>query len=53
MLIRDINKFSNNVTTQQRSFTMAPRRRAPQPGARWRRVRNPFRARGIDVPGWR
>jgi D-alanyl-D-alanine carboxypeptidase/D-alanyl-D-alanine-endopeptidase (penicillin-binding protein 4) len=52
MLIRDINKFSNNVMTQQLFLTMGAASGEPGSPARGgAAVRNLLSARGIDVPG--
>lgn len=51
MLIRDINKFSNNVMTQQLFLTMGAAGGLPGNPARGAAaVRNLLSARGIDVP---
>jgi D-alanyl-D-alanine carboxypeptidase/D-alanyl-D-alanine-endopeptidase (penicillin-binding protein 4) len=51
MLIRDINKFSNNVMTQQLFLTMGAASGEPGNPARGAAaVRNLLSARGIDVP---
>jgi D-alanyl-D-alanine carboxypeptidase/D-alanyl-D-alanine-endopeptidase (penicillin-binding protein 4) len=51
MLIRDINKFSNNVMTQQLFLTMGAASGSPGNPARGAAaVRNLLSARGIDVP---
>ena len=51
MLIRDINKFSNNVMTQQLFLTMGAAGGAPgNPVRGATAVRNLLSARGIDVP---
>ena len=52
MLIRDINKFSNNVMTQQLFLTMGAAGGEPgNPARGGAAVRNLLSARGIDVPG--
>ena len=52
MLIRDINKFSNNVMTQQLFLTMGAASGEPgNPARGGAAVRNLLSARGIDVPG--
>lgn len=52
MLIRDINKFSNNVMTQQLFLTMGAAAGEPGSAARGAAaVRNLLSARGIDAPG--
>ena len=52
MLIRDINKFSNNVMTQQLFLTMGAASGLPgNPARGGAAVRNLLSARGIDVPG--
>ena len=52
MLIRDINKFSNNVMTQQLFLTMGAASGEPgNPARGGAAVRNLLAARGIDVPG--
>jgi len=52
MLIRDINKFSNNVMTQQLFLTMGAASGAPgNPARGGAAVRNLLSARGIEVPG--
>jgi serine-type D-Ala-D-Ala carboxypeptidase/endopeptidase (penicillin-binding protein 4) len=51
-LIRDINKFSNNVMTQQLYLTMGAAGGQPGNAARGgAAVRNLLSARGIDAPG--
>jgi len=52
MLIRDINKFSNNVMTQQLFLTMGAASGEPgNPARGGAAIRNLLSARGIDVPG--
>jgi serine-type D-Ala-D-Ala carboxypeptidase/endopeptidase (penicillin-binding protein 4) len=52
MLIRDINKFSNNVMTQQLYLTMGAAGGEPGSAARGgAAIRNLLSARGIDAPG--
>ena len=52
MLIRDINKFSNNVMTQQLFLTMGAAGGEPGNPARGAAaVRDLLSARGIDAPG--
>jgi serine-type D-Ala-D-Ala carboxypeptidase/endopeptidase (penicillin-binding protein 4) len=52
MLIRDINKFSNNVMTQQLFLTMGAAGGEPgNPARGGAAVRNLLSARGVDVPG--
>jgi serine-type D-Ala-D-Ala carboxypeptidase/endopeptidase (penicillin-binding protein 4) len=52
MLIRDINKFSNNVMTQQLFLTMGAASGEPgNPARGGAAVRNLLSARGIEVPG--
>ncbi len=52
MLIRDINKFSNNVMTQQLFLTMGAASGQPgNPARGGAAVRNLLSARGIEVPG--
>ncbi len=52
MLIRDINKFSNNVMTQQLFLTMGAASGQPGNAARGgAAIRNLLSARGIAVPG--
>ena len=52
MLIRDINKFSNNVMTQQLFLTMGAASGEPGSPARGgAAIRNLLSARGIDAPG--
>jgi D-alanyl-D-alanine carboxypeptidase/D-alanyl-D-alanine-endopeptidase (penicillin-binding protein 4) len=52
MLIRDINKFSNNVMTQQLFLTMGAAGGEPGSPARGANaVRSLLAARGIDAPG--
>jgi D-alanyl-D-alanine carboxypeptidase/D-alanyl-D-alanine-endopeptidase (penicillin-binding protein 4) len=52
MLIRDINKFSNNVMTQQLFLTMGAAGGEPGSAARGAEaVRGLLTARGIDAPG--
>jgi D-alanyl-D-alanine carboxypeptidase/D-alanyl-D-alanine-endopeptidase (penicillin-binding protein 4) len=52
MLIRDINKFSNNVMTQQLFLTMGAAGGEPgNPARGGAAIRNLLSARGIDVPG--
>jgi len=52
MLIRDINKFSNNVMTQQLFLTMGAASGQPgNPARGGAAVRNLLSARGIAVPG--
>jgi D-alanyl-D-alanine carboxypeptidase/D-alanyl-D-alanine-endopeptidase (penicillin-binding protein 4) len=52
MLIRDINKFSNNVMTQQLFLTMGAASGEPgNPARGGAAVRNLLSSRGIDVPG--
>ncbi|MEO8018037.1 MAG: D-alanyl-D-alanine carboxypeptidase/D-alanyl-D-alanine-endopeptidase [Pseudomonadota bacterium] len=52
MLIRDINKFSNNVMTQQLFLTMGAASGEPgNPARGGAAVRGLLSARGIDVPG--
>ncbi|HUQ11543.1 MAG TPA: D-alanyl-D-alanine carboxypeptidase/D-alanyl-D-alanine-endopeptidase [Steroidobacteraceae bacterium] len=52
MLIRDINKFSNNVMTQQLFLTMGAAGGEPgNPARGGAAVRNLLSARGIEVPG--
>jgi D-alanyl-D-alanine carboxypeptidase/D-alanyl-D-alanine-endopeptidase (penicillin-binding protein 4) len=52
MLIRDINKFSNNVMTQQLFLTMGAASGEPgNPARGGAAVRNLLSARGIAVPG--
>jgi D-alanyl-D-alanine carboxypeptidase/D-alanyl-D-alanine-endopeptidase (penicillin-binding protein 4) len=52
VLIRDINKFSNNVMTQQLFLTMGAASGEPgNPARGGAAVRNLLSARGIDVPG--
>jgi serine-type D-Ala-D-Ala carboxypeptidase/endopeptidase (penicillin-binding protein 4) len=52
MLIRDINKYSNNVMTQQLFLTMGAAAGGPgNPARGGAAVRNLLSARGIDVPG--
>jgi D-alanyl-D-alanine carboxypeptidase/D-alanyl-D-alanine-endopeptidase (penicillin-binding protein 4) len=51
-LIRDINKFSNNVMTQQLFLTMGATSGQPgNPARGGAAIRNFLSARGIDVPG--
>jgi D-alanyl-D-alanine carboxypeptidase/D-alanyl-D-alanine-endopeptidase (penicillin-binding protein 4) len=51
MLIRDINKFSNNVMTQQLFLTMGAAGGEPgNPARGGAAVRNLLSARGLDVP---
>lgn len=52
MLIRDINKFSNNVMTQQLFLTMGAAAGEPgNPARGGAAVRNLLSARGIEAPG--
>jgi serine-type D-Ala-D-Ala carboxypeptidase/endopeptidase (penicillin-binding protein 4) len=52
MLIRDINKFSNNVMTQQLFLTMGAASGEPgNPARGGAAVRNLLSARGIEAPG--
>jgi D-alanyl-D-alanine carboxypeptidase/D-alanyl-D-alanine-endopeptidase (penicillin-binding protein 4) len=52
MLIRDINKFSNNVMTQQLFLTMGAAGGEPgNPARGGAAVRNLLSARGIEAPG--
>ena len=52
MLIRDINKFSNNVMTQQLFLTMGAASGEPgNPARGGAAIRNLLSARGIEVPG--
>ncbi|HEX6639310.1 MAG TPA: D-alanyl-D-alanine carboxypeptidase/D-alanyl-D-alanine-endopeptidase, partial [Steroidobacteraceae bacterium] len=52
MLIRDINKYSNNVMTQQLFLTMGAAGGEPgNPARGGAAVRNLLSARGIDAPG--
>jgi D-alanyl-D-alanine carboxypeptidase/D-alanyl-D-alanine-endopeptidase (penicillin-binding protein 4) len=51
MLIRDINKFSNNVMTQQLFLTMGAASGEPgNPARGGAAVRNLLSARGLDMP---
>jgi serine-type D-Ala-D-Ala carboxypeptidase/endopeptidase (penicillin-binding protein 4) len=52
LLIRDINKFSNNVMTQQLFLTMGAAGGEPgNPARGGAAIRNLLSARGIDAPG--